>query len=64
MGKSSYHTLIPAMLMMVLMLLTPLQSMLSMPNGGIHLEQQNSPNALHMDIDFIESDVVIFIDLI
>ena len=56
MGKSSYHALIPAMFMMALMLLTPLQSMLSMPNDDIHLEQQNSSNTLHMDLDFNESD--------
>ena len=56
MGKSSHHALIPAMFMMVLMLLTPLQSMLSMPNDDIHLEQQNSSNTLHMDLDFNESD--------
>jgi len=56
MGKSSYRALLPAMFMMTLMLLTPLQSLLTTPNSSLDFESQDSSKTLHMDVDFNESN--------
>ena len=56
MGKSSHRVLLPAMFMMTLMLLTPLQSLLTSPNSSSDFENQDSSKSLHMDVDFNESD--------
>lgn len=56
MGKSSYRALIPALVMMLLMLLTPFQSILTIRDGTADFEDQKMIKTLHMDIDFNESD--------
>ena len=42
--------------MMTLMLITPLQSLLSTPDSNLDFENQDSSKTLHMDVDFNESD--------
>ena len=56
MGKSSYRALIPALFMMLLMFLTPLQSILTIQDNAYEFEDNKSSKTLHMDVDFNESD--------
>lgn len=56
MGKSSNLGLMPSMVMMLLMLLTPLQSYITSPESSLDFEGVQTFNTLHMDVDFNETD--------
>ena len=56
MGNGSHRALIPAMVMVILMLVTPMQSLLTIQENTPLFEQKDSAKTLHMDVDFNESD--------
>ncbi len=56
MGKSSYRGLMPTVAMMLLMLLTPLQSFMTAQENSLDFDDNQSLNTLHYDVDFNETN--------
>jgi len=56
MHSGGFRRIAPAIMMMAIMLLTPLQTTLTTPNNSSMLEKDQVSPSLHMDLEFNESD--------